>query len=173
MSNLVFLGQVVRPHGVKGGLKIKVSDARPDRFQAGQEVLVEGAGAMDKTVSYTVKSYSEQGVFGILYLEECQDADQAESLRKSSLYVSRDSLPDLPDDRFYILDLEGLRVENLEGQDRGVVSSVMTTSANDVLVLHYQDHEVLIPFVKAFIRSVDLEDKVLVIKETEGLFDEN
>lgn len=173
MSNPVFLGQVVRPHGVRGGLKIKVSDERPDRFQAGQAVLLKGPREKGEGQTFQVKSYSEEGLFGILYLEDCQSLDQAETLRGFSLYVDRIDLPDLPRDRFYILDLEGLDVVNEEGLDRGRVESVISTWANDVLSLRYQGREVLIPFVKAFIREVDLDRQQIVIHEWEGLFDEN
>lgn len=173
MSNPVFLGQVVRPHGVRGGLKIKVSDERPDRFQAGQAVLLKGPREKGEGQTFQVKSYSEEGLFGILYLEDCQSLDQAETLRGFSLYVDRTDLPDLPRDRFYILDLEGLDVVNEEGLDRGRVESVISTWANDVLSLRYQGREVLIPFVKAFIREVDLDRQQIVIHEWEGLFDEN
>lgn len=173
MSNPVFLGQVVRPHGVRGGLKIKVSDERPDRFQAGQAVLLKGPREKGEGQTFQVKSYSEEGLFGILYLEDCQSLDQAETLRGFSLYVDRTDLPDLPQDRFYILDLEGLDVVNEEGLDRGRVESVMSTWANDVLSLRYRGREVLIPFVKAFIREVDLDRRQIVIHEWEGLFDEN
>lgn len=173
MSNPVFLGQVVRPHGVRGGLKIKVSDERPDRFQAGQAVLLKGPREKGEGQTFKVKSYSEEGLFGILYLEDCQSLDQAETLRGFSLYVDRTDLPDLPRDRFYILDLEGLDVVNEEGLDRGRVESVISTWANDVLSLRYQGREVLIPFVKAFIREVDLDRQQIVIHEWEGLFDEN
>lgn len=173
MSNPVFLGQVVRPHGVRGGLKIKVSDERPDRFQAGQAVLLKGPREKGEGQTFQVKSYSEEGLFGILYLEDCQSLDQAETLRGFSLYVDRTDLPDLPQDRFYILDLEGLDVVNEEGLDRGRVESVLSTWANDVLSLRYQGREVLIPFVKAFIREVDLDRQQIVIHEWEGLFDEN
>ncbi len=173
MSNPVFLGQVVRPHGVRGGLKIKVSDERPDRFQAGQAVLLKGPREKGEGQTFKVKSYSEEGLFGILYLEDCQSLDQAETLRGFSLYVDRTDLPDLPRDRFYILDLEGLDVVNEEGLDRGRVESVISTWANDVLSLRYQGREVLIPFVKAFIREVDLDRQQIVIHEWEGLFNEN
>lgn len=173
MSNPVFLGQVVRPHGVRGGLKIKVSDERPDRFQAGQAVLLKGPREKGEGQTFQVKSYSEEGLFGILYLEDCQSLDQAETLRGFSLYVDRTDLPDLPQDRFYILDLEGLDVVNEEGLDRGRVESVLSTWANDVLALRYQGREILIPFVKAFIREIDLDRRQIVIHEWEGLFDEN
>lgn len=173
MSNPVFLGQVVRPHGVRGGLKIKVSDERPDRFQAGQAVLLKGPREKGEGQTFQVKSYSEEGLFGILYLEDCQTLDQAETLRGFSLYVDRTDLPDLPRDRFYILDLEGLDVVNEEGLDRGRVESVLSTWANDVLALRYQGREILIPFVKAFIREIDLDRQQIVIHEWEGLFDEN
>ena len=173
MSNPVFLGQVVRPHGVRGGLKIKVSDERPDRFQAGQTILLKGPRERGEGQTFQVKSYSEEGFFGILYLEGCQTLDQAEALREFSLYVDRTDLPDLPKDRFYILDLEGLDVVNEEGLDRGRVESVLSTWANDVLALRYQGREILIPFVKAFIREVDLDRRQIVIHEWEGLFDEN
>ena len=173
MSDLVFLGQVIRPHGIRGGLKVKVTDDRPDRFHEGQTILAIGPGKKEAGQEYQVKSYSEDGLFGILYFEECQDPDGAEALRDYSLYLDRADLSDLPDNRFYVLDLEGLDVVNEEGLNRGRVESVMSTWANDVLAIHYRGQEILVPFVKAFIREVNLKNHRIVIHEWEGLFDEN
>ena len=61
------------------------------------------------------------------------------------------------------MDLEGLRVANIEGVDFGTVSHLFSTGANDVMVVQ-GDRERMIPFVEPdFIKSVDFEAGVVTV----------
>ena len=61
----------------------------------------------------------------------------------------------------YWLDLEGCEVINRDGDSLGVVSHLLETGANDVLVVQNGGEERLIPYVGDFIDEVDLEHKVI------------
>ena len=61
------------------------------------------------------------------------------------------------------MDLEGLRVVNLEGADFGTVSHLFSTGANDVLVAQ-GERERMIPFVQPdVVQSVDFEAGIVTV----------
>jgi len=99
----------------------------------------------------------------IAQLEGVADRDQALELRSSKIVVPRDRLPPPEPGHFYWADLIGLRVENLEGTDFGGVSDILSTGANDVLVVN-GERERLIPFIIGqFVKEVDLDTGTLKV----------
>jgi len=91
--------------------------------------------------------------------------EQARELAGKYLYVRREQLAPLPAGEYYWIDLIGLQVENLAGDSLGVVTDLMETGANDVLVVksasananQQGSEEILIPYVMdRYVKSIDL-----------------
>lgn len=92
------------------------------------------------------------------------DRDAAERLKGAAVHIPRSHFPALSDDEFYWVDLIGLAVENLQGEQLGVVSGLMDNGVHPILqVLPKQADpaaekaapEILIPFVDQFVKTVD------------------
>jgi 16S rRNA processing protein RimM len=72
-------------------------------------------------------------------------------------------LPELHEGEYYWNDLQGLRVENLDGVELGRISYVFETGANDVIVVKGR-REYLIPFTWGnAVRRVDLEKGLMIV----------
>jgi 16S rRNA processing protein RimM len=50
-----------------------------------------------------------------------------------------------------------------------VVTDVLHLPAQDTLVINYEGREILVPFVKAFVPTIDVEKNVIIVNEIEGL----
>jgi len=109
---------------------------------------------------YTVRSGHEQGKSLVAKLDDCEDRNAAAKLRGRQVAVAREALPRLQADEFYWVDLIGLKVMNGERQDLGVVTRVLETGANEVLVVEGES-ERLIPFIAEVVRQVDLQSGVI------------
>ena len=80
-----------------------------------------------------------------------------------------EQLPALPQGEYYWAELEGLRVVNLEGLTLGVVSHLLETGANDVMVVVPEGVSArsvaaqsrLIPYVRQVVKQVDLESGIV------------
>ena len=67
------------------------------------------------------------------------------------------------EDEYYWTDLEGLRVENLDGVELGVVSHLFETGSNDVIVIK-GDRERLIPSLKdQVVHKIDLDNGLIIV----------
>ena len=99
------------------------------------------------------------------------DRDMAESLKGAVVQISRRHFPPLSDNEFYWVDLIGLAVINLQGEQLGVVSGLMESGAHPILRVVVPDipgvekrqREVLIPFVDPFIKVVDQVAKIIQV----------
>lgn len=105
-----------------------------------------------------------EGVKGLIAsMPGIEDKDAADALRGVDVLAPRSALPPPAAGEYYWVDLEGLRVVNLEGVDFGAVSHLFSTGANDVLVAQ-GERERMIPFVQPdFIRSVDFDSGIVTV----------
>ena len=105
-----------------------------------------------------------EGVKGLIAtFDDVADRDAADALRGVEILVPRSALPPPAAGEYDWVDLEGLRVLNVEGVDLGTVSHLFSTGANDVLVAQ-GERERMIPFVLPdFIRSVDFDAGVVTV----------
>jgi len=151
---MIILGHVSGLFGVRGWVKIH-SDTSPREGILGYKLwYLKKAGGWEST---KLLAGRVQGKGVVAHLSGCDDRDQAVELVGADIAVRREQLPKLEPGEYYWSDLEGLRVENIEGVDLGVVSHLFETGANDVLVVK-GDRERLIPYTPGeAIREVDLK----------------
>ena len=102
------------------------------------------------------------------------DRTAAEALRGLLLHVERadDETPDDPDE-YYDSTLTGCSVELADGTGIGAVAEVLHLPSQDLLVVRgTDDREVLVPFLAAFVPTVDVVGRRIVINPPDGLLDE-
>ena len=98
--------------------------------------------------------------------------NDVEKYRQQSLYVTRKNAVRLSRDEYFIADLMGLKVQNEDGEEIGVLREVMETGANDVYVIDMNDgRELLLPAIKQCVLKVDVEEGYIQIHILEGLLD--
>lgn len=94
------------------------------------------------------------------------DRTAAEALRGARIFVARSSFPATADDEFYWADLIGLEVVNRDGSSLGRVAGLIETGPQSVLRIQAEGEagdETLIPFVSAYVDSVDLAGQRIVV----------
>ena len=104
--------------------------------------------------------------------------DAAEALKGTSVQIPRSHFPALSDGEFYWVDLIGLAVVNLQGDSIGVVHDMMDNGAHPILRIvpsvpsaslegtlaeQVPAAEILIPFVDQFVKTVDQQEKKVVV----------
>ena len=154
---LVTLGRIVGLYGVRGWVKVH-SHTRPPA-----EILKYSAWRIGSNDEYRELALAESRPHGkaiVARFEGYTDREQAAELVGSDIAVSVSQLPPPGKGEYYWAQLEGLKVVNLAGQELGVVSHLIETGANDVLVVK-GERERLIPYTTDVIRNVDLDGGVL------------
>ncbi len=151
----VLLGRIVGVHGLRGEVKIEsYTEPRLRIFDYLPWLLETAPGVIEK-IEAVHGRVQGKGVVASLDLD---DRDAAAKLIGARIFVSRSTLPELPDE-FYQEDLAGLEVVNRAGVSFGKVSHLFDTGANLVLVTKSQDgREHLIPYVPdVYVKAVDLD----------------
>lgn len=167
------VGRLLKAHGLKGAIKLELyTDSPNERFAPGRTLQLqvpETSQWFGKTV--TVRELRWYNNSPVVFLEGVDDRTAAESLVKAILLVEQETnqLPQEPD-AWYDHQLVGLKVIR-ESTEVGSVTRVDHLPAQDLLVINTGEREVLLPFVKAFVPSVDVEKGQLEITPPGGLFE--
>jgi len=160
---MIVLGRIVAPFGIQGWVKIHPFGDDPLTWRTMPQwwVCADSEAASEVWRPLALKDCRMQGRSLVAGFAEVADRTAAEAL--GGLYVGapREALPATAADEYYWADLVGLRVENREGQDLGTVAGLMSTGVHDVLQVHSGEAEILIPFVAAYVDSVELEARLI------------
>ena len=160
-DRLILLGRIHGAFGVRGEVKLESFTDPPARIFRYQPWTLRDAQGRERALA---GAHGREAVKGLVaQLPEVADRDGAEALRGTEVWAPRSVLPPPAPGEYYWVDLEGLRVANLEGVDFGVVSHLFSTGANDVLVAR-GERERMIPFVEPdYVRSVDFDAGLVTV----------
>ncbi len=162
------VGQVVRTIGLKGEVKIYPSTHfRDTRFKKGSRVfLLNDNNEVEREL--TIKAHRANGNCDNLIFDEISTIEDAEKLNKKYLFVEKNQ-EILGKNEYFYSDLIGMKVDFDNGKEIGVVKAIEEYTSYATLRVKTNGKDVLIPFVQAFIKSVSLEEKHIIINYIEGL----
>jgi 16S rRNA processing protein RimM len=158
----ILLGRVLGAFGVRGEAKLESwTEPRAAIFRYQPWILRTPQGAERELGGVRGR---ESGKYLVATFPDVADRDSVEAMRGTEILVPRSALPPPKPGEYYWVDLEGLRVVNLEGVPLGTVSHLFSTGANDVLVARDDERERMIPFVQPqFVASVDFDAGVVTV----------
>ena len=158
--NYLYIGKLVNTHGIKGEVRIL------SNFRHKDKVFVKGVNfyvGTDQTAHVGV-TYRKHINFEMVVFKDNYDINLIEHLKGSLVYINKDDLK-LDGNKFLSVDLIGFDVI-INDKTIGVIKDVLDTPANEVLVL---DNNIMIPYVDAFIKEIDIKNKKVSVYEVKGL----
>lgn len=102
----------------------------------------------------------------LLTVEGIDDADAAAALNGAQFVAPREQL-DVADDEYLDDDLIGCELFDAAGNAIGRATGVEHYPSSDMLIVNGK----MVPLVRAFIRTIDIENKRITADLPEGLFD--
>lgn len=169
MTDRFQVGVIASTHGLKGEVNVFPTTEDPERFkklkkvtlhtQRGEEILLD------------VQSARFFKKFVIVKFKQYDDINDVEKFRGCELTIDRKDALKLEPGEFYCADLMGLSVVDEEGNELGTITDILQTGANDVyeMTRDTDQSKVYIPAIKDCVKSVDIDNKKMVIHVLEGL----
>ena len=159
------IGRIIKPHGIRGELKVESFTDTPERFSWLEKVYLEEENGTPLMVEEV--RFHQNWV--LIKFTGIDDRTAAESLRRSWLFVPMDEAVPLAEDEYFLFQLIGLQVINQHGDQLGEIHDVIETQANNVFVVRTSRNEHLIPDIPDVIREIDFEKMIMTIEEFPGL----
>jgi 16S rRNA processing protein RimM len=169
LPETVAVGRVLRPHGVRGEVSVEVLSDVPGRFKKGSRVMGVREGAPPAVLTVAASRVHKGGA--IVRFEGYEDRDQAESLRGLDLEVARAEVPKAKRGTYYQFELLGCLCRD-RGAELGRVVEVLEDGGGLMLIVEGEGRRVPVPFVKEFLKKVDVAGGRIDLALPEGLIEE-
>jgi 16S rRNA processing protein RimM len=164
MTDYFLIGQIVRPHGVRGEMLVEAEPERLDVLQRETQVFLG-----ELPVAHELTGARLHRGRLLISLAGCFDRDAAEAYRGLPLRVAKASAPPLPPGIYYWNQILGLTVLTVEGENLGTITEILETGANDVYVVVGPKGELLIPAAPGVVQNVDLAAQHMLVRLPDGL----
>ncbi len=170
MEDFLRIGVIIKPHGLKGEVKVYPTTDDMRRFDMCDEVYLDIRGKKKLVHVEGVKYFKKQV---ILKFEEFGKIEDIEAFKNVDILVDREHAVPLEEGEYFIADLIGLEVYDDENNEKiGVVKDVMEMPANNVYVIKNEEgKELLFPAIDDCIKDIDMENKKIIVHVMPGLLD--
>jgi len=161
-AGFVPVGRIVGTFGLRGAVKVLPLTTFPERFDEGRTLFLRGEPR-------EVRRSAWHKTLVRVWLEGVTSIEDAVALVGELLCVPEEDTPPLEEGEYMVRDLIGVEVFDEAGRRLGELEEVIAAPAHDL----YRVGEALVPAVKEFVISIDLEARRMVIRPIPGLFPED
>lgn len=168
-DDTLLIGEIVAAFGIRGQMKMRSYTDNVEHLRRRVRSVFLGPERQE---------YALRGVIAhkpgmlVVSLEGVTTRTEAEELSGSEVAIRESDAPPLAQGEYFIHDLYGLLVVTEAGEEIGRVREVISTGANEVLVVPRQGQpEALIPVIHDVVQDLDIPSGRVVIRVIEGLFD--
>jgi len=162
------LGYVIKPHGLRGELKVFIDADNPDDYCNLESVFLEQQGQL---VPYFIQSLKLLPNHFIVQFKNIVSFEAANSLKGARLFLPLEQLSELKNSQFYFHEIIGFTAVDQTHQFEGKVISVMDGPVQSHMVIGYQNKELLLPITDETVGNPDREKKQIFVNFPDGLIE--
>lgn len=167
------LGDILRPHGIKGELRVRVLTDYPERLPKLKRVYLGGTPTDPKPKPYTIEKVRFDRQYALITFQDVTDRDQADLLRGLALMVALEDAIPLEEGEVYLFQLIGMSVVLEDGTDLGEIIDIAETGGNDNYIVKSKElGEFAIPAIPQVVLKIDADAQQVIIRPMEGLLPE-
>jgi 16S rRNA processing protein RimM len=162
---------VLRPHGVRGEVRVEIMTGYPERLSQHPHFLLAPPTSPEDVTRYPVERVRLHGKVALVKLGGCDDRNTAELLRGMWVQIPVENAVPLEEGEHYHFQIIGLEVETDEGEHLGQIVDVLETRANDVYIVQGPEGELLVPAIDDVVLDLDSKARRMVIHVLPGMMD--
>lgn len=168
----IIVGQVRRPHGIRGEVRVEVLTDYPERLLQREYLYLAHHRSPDSVAPYPVESIRPHKGVLLVKLGGVEDRDAAEKLRGMLVQVPLEEAVPLEEGEYYHFQVIGMEVETEEGEWLGRVADVLGTSAHDVFIVHGPRGEILLPAIDDVVLELDTDKGQMIVHLLPGILED-
>ncbi len=169
-DELVAIGQIVKPFGVHGEVRVRSLSDVAGRFEGLRRVTVVSKTGKDLVTE--VQRVREDGASYVVRFHAFTTPEEAAEYRGALVKIPRSQSPVLPEGQYYESDLIGLVVRTEQGSGLGVLEEIVETGGGHIFIVRNEGAEVLIPAIKSVVTELDVTKRTMIVRPIEGLLPE-
>lgn len=158
MDGKLTVGEILKPQGIRGELKVKPLVDDPADFKRYGKAYIDGK-------PHKILGARINGGEVYLFLNGIADRTAAEDYRGKFLLVDRADVPPLQEGRYYIVDVLGCEVFTDGGKSLGKVADITTGGGGDVYTVIGEDERIIFPLLNDLLIDMDVKNKRMTVKD--------
>ena len=167
MQEYLEIGQIVNTHGLKGHLKVVPFTDDINRFKDLKNIYIN---FKNELIECTVQEVKFIKNLVMLKLEDIDDINDAEKYKGCYLKINRKDAKKLDKNTYFIADLIGLDVYDMQNNKIGILVDIFPTGSNDVYVVNLEDgKQILLPAISKVIKEIDIEQRKIIVDISQGV----
>lgn len=167
MQEYLEIGQIVNTHGLKGHLKVVPFTDDINRFKELKNIYINFKNELIECTIQEVKFIKN---LVMLKLENIDDINDAEKYKGCYLKINRKDAKKLDKNTYFIADLIGLDVYDMQNNKIGILDDIFPTGSNDVYVVNLEDgKQILLPAISKVIKEIDIEQRKIIVDISQGV----
>jgi 16S rRNA processing protein RimM len=167
-KDLITIGKILKPVGLRGEVKVLLLTDFPDRFKALREVIVQ---TKSERQQYQIDHVRYGAPFVYITFAGFSSADQVDILIGGLIQIPEEQRVPLPEGSYYQFELQDIDVYLEDGTFLGKVNQILQTGSNDVFVVKSDTREYLIPALHTIVKEIDISKKRMMIHPMDGLLE--
>lgn len=167
---LVVIGEVVKPHGIRGEFSVENHAGSPQLYSPGALIGFRAPRGRERFLE-VLSCRPHQGRL-LLTVAGVADRDAAEKLRGMEVVVKADDLPELDEGEVYLHEIVGFEVVLEDGSKVGVLEGFEDLPEQDVWLIRSESgREILLPATEETVPEIDMDARRVTIAPPPGLLD--
>lgn len=152
IADMICNGEIVAPHGVRGEIRLLPFSDDLERYLGFKQFYLENGQLLE------VESIKPHKRLFLVRFSGVNDANAAQLLRGTKVYVHRNLLPKLPEGEYFRFEMIGLKVYHVEtGEELGTLENIISTGGTDVYEVRKPDGKaMLFPAIADVVKVVDV-----------------
>ena len=166
-NNLIHVGTFGQPQGLKGDIKINILTSSLESFKILKNYFMQDS----KTVLHFT-ALRKIGKKNVASLEGCEDRNAALDYRGKYIFSLKENFSKISEDEYYVIDLIGCDVFNIEKKSLGIVIDIKNFGAGDLIEVTSESKKIFfIPMNDDNLVSVNILEKKIIVNPMKGLLD--
>ena len=163
MKDTLVIGKITGAHSIHGEIKIFPLTDDIGRFSSLKYFLAGG-------IRYTVSSTRIHKGHVLVSSPDIPDRNAAEAMAGKFAEVLREDAIPLEEGQYYIEDLKGLTIKDTSGGADAVLTDIIQSAGPvDVIEFRRDKKTYLMPYLKEYVKSVDLENGIMEADLSKGI----
>ncbi len=160
-DNMVAVGKLVKPFGVRGQARVLSLTDVPNRFENLKDVTLESPTG--KTLVTAVTDVRTDGRSYLLRFATFSTPEEVKAYSGAWLKIPRENVPPAPEGHHYQFELIGLTVRDESGNVLGTLEEVVEVPHGHLLVIRGADTEYFLPALQQWISRIDVAAGVMTV----------
>lgn len=157
MANII-IGQITRPQGIKGEIKVYPLTQNINRFLQLKEIYLG-----EEKQTRAVRGCRLAGNNVLMFIDGILTRNDAESVRGLLISVDKEDAISLEDGEYFVSDIIGCKIYSDDGIYIGIVTDIINNGAADVYQVDSNGKNIMFPFIKRLNAQVDVNKKTITL----------